>query len=290
MKYVLITAAYNEEKYIRGTIGSVIKQTQKPEQWVIVSDNSTDATDSIIKEYSEKYSFITYVRHINKEKIGSNLGKVSKRVVSCVNEGLKHINVDRYELLGILDSDITFGPNLYMALTEKFRGNPSLGLGGAYIYNVTGDKKWPYSTSSNNVGGALQLFRVECWEKIGGLYPGGHHDSFAILSCRMHGWGVKSFPDLEVYHHKHASVTGRSQIKAKFHLGCMDYVCGDLFIYSLIRSLSKLNKRPVLIGSLLRISGYFYAFLKRTPQQIPENLKKFQRMEQLRKILKVNRI
>ncbi len=38
--YVLVTAAYNEERYIAKTIESVINQTIPPKRWVIVSDGS----------------------------------------------------------------------------------------------------------------------------------------------------------------------------------------------------------------------------------------------------------
>ena len=50
-KYVLITAARNEEAFIGNTIKSVIAQTVLPTKWVIVSDGSTDRTDEIVKGY-----------------------------------------------------------------------------------------------------------------------------------------------------------------------------------------------------------------------------------------------
>lgn len=286
MKYILITPTYNEEKYIRGTIESVIRQEKKPEQWVIVSDGSTDRTDSIIKEYLVHNEFITFVRYENPEKITSRLGRVSKKVVACVNEGLKYVKTD-YELIGILDSDVTFKSDLFAGLIRKFQENEMLGLAGGFIYNVTGEKRWPYFMNADTVGGVNQLFRRKCWEQIGGLYSGGHHDYYAVVSCRMHGWEVRSFPDLELDHHKHASTAGRSQIKAKFHLGCMDYVCGELFLYSFIRALSLINKRPVLIGFLLRITGYLFAFTTRKPQQIPTNLKTYLRREQIKKLKEI---
>ena len=289
MKYILITAAYNEEKYIRGTIESVINQKRPPEQWVIVNDGSTDETEKIIKEYLDDFKPLTLVKINNKEKKESNLGKVSRHVVACVKDALTHITVNDYQLIGILDSDITFGADYYDAIINKFSENNKLGLGGGFVYNVDGKKKMPFYENRELVSGAIQLFRKECWNEIKGLYPGGHHDYFAIISCKMYGWEVKSFPDpeLEVYHHKHASVPGRSQIKAKFHLGCMDYVCGELFFYSLIRALSMIIQKPLLIGSFVRIAGYLYSAILRTPQQVPQSVKKYIKKEQNRKILKI---
>ena len=50
--YVLLTAAKNEEDFIKKTIESVISQSILPVKWVIVSDASKDGTDDIIKEYA----------------------------------------------------------------------------------------------------------------------------------------------------------------------------------------------------------------------------------------------
>ena len=102
MKYILITPTYNEEKYVRGTIESVIHQKIKPEQWIIVSDSSTDNTDHIIKKYLDQNDFITFVRFSNPDKFTTGLGRVSKKVVACVGEGLKHVTKNDYDLIGIL--------------------------------------------------------------------------------------------------------------------------------------------------------------------------------------------
>ena len=60
-KYLIITPVRNEEKYIEYTIKSVLQQTVKPEEWIIVDDGSTDNTSSIIDEYSRKYDWIKTV-------------------------------------------------------------------------------------------------------------------------------------------------------------------------------------------------------------------------------------
>src|SRR5512142_1904174 len=61
MKYVIITPAHNEEEFIRFTLDSVVAQTDKPEQWIIVDDGSTDHTLKIIQEYAERYQWIRQV-------------------------------------------------------------------------------------------------------------------------------------------------------------------------------------------------------------------------------------
>ena len=49
MKILIIIPVYNEELYIKNCINSFINQSHKPDQIVIVNDNSTDNTEKIFK-------------------------------------------------------------------------------------------------------------------------------------------------------------------------------------------------------------------------------------------------
>jgi biofilm PGA synthesis N-glycosyltransferase PgaC len=50
--YVLITAARNEEAYVEKTLKSLIAQTIRPIEWVIVDDGSTDMLGWLTKSFS----------------------------------------------------------------------------------------------------------------------------------------------------------------------------------------------------------------------------------------------
>ena len=62
MKTLIITPAYNEEKFIKATIDSVVSQKLLPIEWVIVDDQSEDNTSNLVKEAASKYNWITYLR------------------------------------------------------------------------------------------------------------------------------------------------------------------------------------------------------------------------------------
>jgi hypothetical protein len=57
-----------------------------------------------------------------------------------------------------------------------------------------------------------------------------------------------------------------------------------MFLYSVIRALSLINKKPVVIGFIIRLAGYLFAVVTRKPQQIPVELKTYLRKEQVHKI------
>ncbi|WP_300278913.1 glycosyltransferase family 2 protein [Peptacetobacter sp.] len=58
----IITPMYNSERYIVSTIESVLNQTYKDWEMIIVDDCSTDSSSEIAKSYSEKDERIKYIR------------------------------------------------------------------------------------------------------------------------------------------------------------------------------------------------------------------------------------
>jgi glycosyltransferase involved in cell wall biosynthesis len=62
MKYVLITPAHNEERFIAKTLDSMIAQTLLPERWIIVDDGSTDRTAEIVGNYVQRYPWIESIQ------------------------------------------------------------------------------------------------------------------------------------------------------------------------------------------------------------------------------------
>lgn len=53
MKISVVIAAYNEEKHIGLCLDSLMKQTRKPDEIIVVDNNSQDKTSQIVKKYSQ---------------------------------------------------------------------------------------------------------------------------------------------------------------------------------------------------------------------------------------------
>jgi cellulose synthase/poly-beta-1,6-N-acetylglucosamine synthase-like glycosyltransferase len=115
--YVVLTAAFNEEQYIEATIQSVVTQTVKPLAWVIVSDGSTDGTDSIIQQYCRQYPFISYLRR----ERDSAPAPSAKGVVLCpralaLAPALASVDHLPYNYLAMTDAHVTIGPQFFESL------------------------------------------------------------------------------------------------------------------------------------------------------------------------------
>ena len=88
----VITPTYNSEKFIGETIESVIGQTYKNWEMIVVDDGSTDKTESIVQFYMSKDTRIKYL------PLGYNSGKPAVPR----NHGIKHSQGD---YIAFLDSD-----------------------------------------------------------------------------------------------------------------------------------------------------------------------------------------
>lgn len=90
VKVSIIVPVYNTEKYLSKCIDSLINQTEKDIEILILNDGSTDGSESIIKSYDDKR--ITYIKKEN-TGIGStrNLG-----IKKAKGEYLMFIDSDDY--------------------------------------------------------------------------------------------------------------------------------------------------------------------------------------------------
>ena len=288
VRYILITAAKNEELFIEKTIQSVINQTIKPERWIIVSDGSTDMTNYIVEQLKKKYNFIDLIfQPPNKERNFSSK-------VNALNKALKSFEGMEFDYVGNLDADVTLDKNYYEEVFQTFQANPKLGIAGGIILDCVDDNVYPQNISLNSVAGAIQVFRKQCFEKIGYYIPFkyGGEDAYMEIMARMMGWDVQTLAELKVLHHRPTGTSMGSLLGANFIKGKMFYTLGYSTIFFLVRNFYRIFDKPVLIGSILNIFGYFTAFIKREKCPASDAFIDFVRREQrirLRSLLPFNK-
>jgi len=277
--YVLVTAAYNEAEYIEKTLRAVIAQTVQPEKWIVVSDGSTDGTDEIVRGYAAEHAFIELLR-----RESSDSGFASQ--ANALTLGCEHLSNVNYGFIGSLDADITFEPDYYEAMLRKFQEQPSLGIAGGTIFERRADALKPLVCDRNSVPGAIQLFRREAFTDIGGFLSLRHggHDAVAETMARMHGWQVRTFPDVQVLHGRPCGASYGNAPRIYFHLGLREYACGNHPLFQLVKCLYRLKQRPYVLGSVSRWLGYCWAGLRHEPRNVPADVRGYLRREQLHRL------
>lgn len=283
-KYLLITAAHNEQDFIEKTIISVINQDYKPAEWVIVSDGSTDETENIVKKYTLRYSFIKLI--VNDRKEGRNFA--SK--VYALNTGIKSIINKDYKYIGILDADVSFDSNYYSSLIKEFNKNSKLGIAGGDYFDIVNQKKIHIKASLFSVRGATQFFRRECFEQIGGIQPikYGGEDALACYAARMNGWEINNIDYLTVLHHRPTGLTGKNILKTRFRDGLVEYSLGYHPLFQFVKCIKRLTEKPLFIGSVLRFLGFWTKMIKSEKRTVPEELLNYIKHEQFKRIVRIH--
>jgi glycosyltransferase involved in cell wall biosynthesis len=281
ISYVLITAAHNEEAYIGTLISSVVSQTLLPSKWVVVSDGSVDATDEIVSRYAAIYPFIELVRVVDAHP--RDFASKSH----ALNMGARRLRAYSYKFIGHLDADISFDSTYVQTLLLRFQMDPSLGISGGVVHEEQGGRFRPRRTNSvRSVAGAVQMFRRECYEAVGGFLPMrfGGEDWHAEITARMSGWRVMSFSDLTVRHHR---PTGGCA--AWYRQGRMDYCMGCHPLFEMLRIIRRLASRPYVLGSLVRLWAFARGYFRREKRIASPEVVEYLRAEQMGRLAVIRR-
>jgi glycosyltransferase involved in cell wall biosynthesis len=281
MKYVLITPAHNEERFIAKTLESMVAQTLLPERWIIVNDGSTDGTADIVTNYAQRFPWIQVVHR----PLRSDRHFGAK--VHAFNAGFKQLEPLDCDVIGNLDADISFDPDYLKFLIGKFVSDPQLGVAGTPFVEDGGyDTARDSFEGENHVAGGCQLFRRECFKDVGGYVPNpaGGIDWIAVTTARMKGWKTKSFAEKRFHHYRMLGTAGKGPLRALFSYGKKDYYLGGSPVWQLFRVAYRMAKRPVLLGGLALLSGYVWAALRRVQPAVSPELMRFHRNEQMEKL------
>ncbi len=280
LSYVVITPARNEERYIEKLIQSMISQTVLPAKWVIVNDGSTDATATIVGKYLENHSWMELL-NLSPHRDRSFAAKVH-----AFNAGLQRVKDMQFDVIGNLDSDVSFEADYIEFLLDKFAQDANLGVCGT-IFREEGYSSGSDSfEGSNHVAGGCQLFRRNCFEQIGGYVPNkaGGIDWVAVTTARMKGWTTRSFREKYFFHYRSLGTAERSLLASAFSYGEKDYYLGNHPLWEAFRIAYRALKRPFVLGSIALLSGYLWALVRRIDRAVSDELMRFHRQEQMKKL------
>ena len=150
MKISLITATYNSAETVRDTLQSVLNQTFKDIDYIIIDGNSKDNTMDIVKEFEPKFE--GRLRWVSEK---------DKGIYDAMNKGVRMAQGD---IVGILNSDDFFASNdVLEKVNAAFTENPA-------INGVYADVRY---VDWNDTGKTVRMFSGKdftreklCWGKM----------------------------------------------------------------------------------------------------------------------------
>lgn len=118
-KITVLMPVYNGEQYLREAIESILNQTYKEFEFLIINDGSTDSSRNIILSYKDNR-----IRLINNEK---NIG-----LTKSLNKGIKLANG---EFIARMDADDISLPERLRKQLDYMKQNPRVGFCGTWYKN-----------------------------------------------------------------------------------------------------------------------------------------------------------
>lgn len=130
----IITVVYNGEKYLEQTIQSVINQSYKNIEYIVVDGGSTDGTLDIIKKYEE---------HLERW-----ISEPDKGLYDAMNKG---IGMAKGKLIGMINSDDWYELDAVEMVVRNYNENPTKKIfhGDRYDVLSNGTRKIKPFHSSN---------------------------------------------------------------------------------------------------------------------------------------------
>jgi glycosyltransferase involved in cell wall biosynthesis len=166
LRFSVLITAYNREKFIHDSIISVLGQSFKDYELIIVDDCSNDNTFNIIRDYKSIDSRIRIFKN------SKNVGQFSNRNIAA--------SYAIGELLVFLDSDDYFKDNALKIIDEAFKEYPSAKHSAIYYNDDFSNNTYMNSREAihkhffiNNIlsgGPGSRVFNKKFYESIGG-YP-----------------------------------------------------------------------------------------------------------------------
>ncbi len=280
--YVLISPCRNEADFMRQTLDTVIAQSIRPKQWVIVDDGSTDETPQILAEYAKQHDWIKIVTRADRGRRAVGPG-----VIEAFYAGYETINPDDYDYLCKLDLDLRLPSRYFELLIQRMEKNPRIATcsGKAYIEKNGGLVNERHGDETSI--GASKFYRMSHFKQLGGFVREVMWDGIDCHRCRMNGLIACSWddPELRFVHLRPMGSSQQSIFTGRMRHGYGQYFMGTGLLFMLASAVYRIPEKPYVVGGLAILWGWLRSALQRKPRYNDLEFRKFLRSYQLRSLL-----
>lgn len=284
MRILLAVIFLNEERYLPTFLESLAGQSRPPDRVMLVDDGSSDRSVELAAEFATCHPWAEVLRRPARPPERDRL--VAGSVWTTFQWAVDSLGPDApYDIVAKVDADLQFTPHLLEELETRFASDPSLGMAGPYLAELSSDgtpvrMRW----RPEHVAGATKFYRRRCYDDVYPLPPMLNFDMVDEVKARSRGWRTASFEASEgdpLHLRRHGTHDGA--LRGFRRWGTSEYVSGTHPLLIAYVGLQRLRDRPVVLGTLNYFLGWCLAAVKRTPRY-PAELRGLRRQEQLRRV------
>lgn len=177
-KIAIITPSYNQGRFIKETIESVLSQDYPNIEYIVIDGASTDNTVEILKSYGER------IRWISEKDNGQT---------DAIKKGFE---ISTGEVIAWLNSDDLYLPEAVSKVVEIFKDNPGAAMvyGKSYYIDEEGGRVGEYPTGPvdqkrlpefNFISQPSAFLKRDAYISVGGLDEGLHYGMDYDLWARL---------------------------------------------------------------------------------------------------------
>lgn len=279
IRYVVISPVRNEEDYVRLTLDSMVVQTVRPAEWILVDDGSTDGTAAIVQEYMALHPWIKLVQLADRGFYFPGTG-----VVNVFNQGYAAITATDWSYVVKLDVDLSFTPDYFERVLGRMEEQPKLGIASGWPELPLPGGWTREEVQSDHPVGPSKVYKRGAWQDMGGLLPVPGWDLADILAAQMAGWTTTIFTDITLHHHRISGVRRSGLWSRKFLQGQFERGHGYLFVYTVAKALRAMVREHSLAEFFAKVAGFIYAGVRRPAYLFPEPMRIYLRGRQKEKL------
>ena len=278
---VIISPVRDEAQYLRLTMDSMVAQTCRPQEWILVDDGSADATADIIREYAAQYPFIRLVTRQNR-----GFRKLGGGVIAAFKFGVEHIAHQNYRYIAKLDGDMSFGPLYLEHMLRKLDDDAQLAAVSGKVYRFEDGRYIEESHIDEQVAGQFKLYKRTAFEDIGGFVQHLSWDGIDVHTAWMKGWKTFCYYDSQawLWHHRIMGSSDKHIYEGRLRWGRGNWYMGYHPLYAIATGLNRMREKPLIIGGLLMIFSYVWSALRGLPRYDNLEFRRYLRQWQMTRL------
>ena len=255
--FSIIVPVYNRPKEVEELVSSLINQTDKDFELVLVEDGSTIPCKKICKDNADSIT----IKYYHKDNEGRSIAR---------NYGLDRADGDFFIFV---DSDCLLPPNYIETLKKTIKENPTDCFGGpdsahesfTDIQKAINFSMTSFFTTGGIRGGKKSLekftprtfnmgFSREVYEKTGGFREMYSEDIDMSTRIKNNGFKIMLYPDVKVYHKRRVNL---KKFWRQVHIFGMSRITLELLYPGSMKLVHWLPALFVILGLGLVIASFF---------------------------------